>query len=86
MPNEQKINELVVRAVQRAFDAWAVEHPTLAEVIDRITLTQRAIESVRASEEFRRAVAHYQTESLEASLLNTLIEVARPLIVGILAA
>jgi ABC-type bacteriocin/lantibiotic exporter with double-glycine peptidase domain len=86
MLNEQKINELVVRAVQRAFDAWAVEHSTLADVIDRITLTQRAIESMRASEEFRRAIAHYQNENLEATLLGQLVEVAKPLIVGILAA
>ena len=86
MSNEQKVNELVVRAVQRAFDAWAAEHPSLAEVIDRITLTQRAIESVRASEAFGQAVAHYEAESLEASLLGSLVDIARPLIAGILAA
>ena len=86
MSNEQKLNELVVRAVQRAFDAWAVEHPALADMIDRITLTQRAIESMRGSEEFCQAIAHYQAESLEASLLNTLVDIARPLIAGILAA
>lgn len=84
MLNEQTLNELVVRAVQRAFDAWAAEHPTLAEMIDRITLTRRVIESVRASDEFRQAIAHSQAESLEASLLTTLIDIARPLVVGIL--
>ena len=55
MENEQ-IQQLVVRAVQQAYDAWAMEHPSLAAVIDRITLTEQATESLRNSPQFAEAM------------------------------
>lgn len=83
---EQKINELTVRAVQRAFDDWAVEHPALADVIDRITLTQRTVESLRASDAYEQAMAGYSQESLETQLLNRLVNLAGPLVRSLLTA
>jgi hypothetical protein len=85
MVSEQKINELVVRAVQRAFDDWAAEHPALADVIDRITLTQRAVESIRRSDAYDQAMAGFSRESLELQMLNRLVDVATPLVRSLLS-
>jgi hypothetical protein len=84
MLTEQKINELIVRAVQRAFDDWATEHPALADVIDRITLTQRTVESLRSSDAYEQAMATYTAESLETQLLGRLVNLAGPLVRSLL--
>ncbi len=83
MENEQ-VQQLVVRAVQQAYDAWAAEHPSLAAVIDRITLTQQAVESLRGSKSFRQAVENYHSASIELQLLDRLIELAGPIVSAIL--
>jgi len=84
MANEQ-VQQIVVRAVQKAYDEWAGEHPLLAAVIDRITLTQQAVESLRQSQEYRQAVENYQRSSAELELLGSLIELAKPVIAAMLA-
>ncbi len=84
MENEQ-VQQLVVRAVQQAYDAWAVEHPSLAAVIDRITLTEQATESLRNSPQFAQAVEGYHSASIELLLLDKLIELAGPVVSAILA-
>lgn len=84
MENEQ-VQQIVVRAVQQAFDAWAAEHPTLAGVIDRIELTTQSAESLRNSEAYRKAVASYYTSQCELTLLHELLDMARPIVMGILA-
>jgi len=83
MENEQ-IQQIVVRAVQQAYDAWAVEHPSLAAVIDRITLTEQATESLRNSPQFAEAMESYRTASVELQLLNRLTELAGPVVSAIL--
>ena len=82
MPNDI-VRELVVRAVQQAFDAWAIEHPSLSGVIDRIELTQQAAESLRNSEAYRAAVEAYHRSRGELDLLNRLLDLAAPAIAGI---
>jgi hypothetical protein len=84
MMTEQKINELAVRAVQRAFDDWAAEHPAMADVIDRITLTQRTVESLRNSDAYKQAMAGFSYESLEAQLLSRLVNLAGPVVRSLL--
>jgi len=79
------IQQLVVRAVQQAYDAWSTEHPSLAAVIDRITLTQQAAESLRTSQAFKQAVEAYHSASAEAELLDRLTELAWPIVSSILA-
>ena len=83
MENEQ-IQQLVVRAVQQAYDDWAAEHPSLAAVIDRITLTEQATESLRNSPQFAQAVDGYHSASIELQLLEMLTELAGPIVSAIL--
>ena len=78
--SNQTVSSTVEQAVGQAFDLWAEEHPSLAAVIDRITLTQQAVESLRHSDEFRQAVAAYDRGMSEADLLNKLLDLTRPVI------
>ena len=84
MENEQ-VQQLVVRAVQQAYDVWAAKHPSLAGVIDGITITQQAVESLRNSPQFGQAVASYHDASIELKLLDRLAELAGPIVSAILA-
>ena len=79
------VEPIIVRAVQQAYDNWAVEHPSLAAVIDRIELTQQTVESLRDSQAFRDAVEAYHNSCGELELLNRLIDLAGPIITAILA-
>jgi hypothetical protein len=76
----EPIQQIVVRAVQQAYDAWAVEHPTLASVIDRIELTQQAVESLRQTQAYRDAVDAYHQSQGDVNLLNRLLELAGPIL------
>ena len=82
---DELVQQVVVRAVQQAYDKWAIEHPSLAAVIDRITLTERATESLRTGDEFRAAVAAYHESRSELALLGRLSELAGPIVQSILA-
>ncbi len=82
---DELVQQTIVRAVQRAYDGWAVEHPSLAAVIDRITLTQHVVESLRDSPEYRDAVAGYQRGLTETDLLVRLTELAGPILAALLA-
>ena len=83
--SQSEIQQIVVRAVQRAYGAWAAEHPTLASVIDRIALTEQAVESLRESQAFRDAVDAYHRDRGQLELLNRLIDLAAPILTAILA-
>lgn len=84
MANEL-VEQIVVSAVQQAYDAWALEHPTLASVIDRIELTQQTLESLRQSQEYRQAIEAYHRSRGEMELLNRLIDLAGPLVRTVLS-
>ena len=77
---DEIIEQIIVRATQRAYDKWAIEHPSLAAVIDRITLTQQAVEPLRSSDEYRQAVEAYHRSRNEVDLFNRLIELAAPIL------
>lgn len=79
------MEQLVVRAVQQAYDAWAGQHPGLAAVIDRIALTQQAAQSLRDSEDYRKAVADYHQGLAESDLLGRLLDLAGPIVTALLA-
>ena len=81
----ENVQQLAVRAVQQAFDAWAAGHPSLASVIDRIELTQQTLESLQPSQPHRDAVAAYYKTGDGPELLRQLTELAKPIIAGILA-
>jgi len=83
--SDEIVRQTVARAVQRAYEEWQQEHPSLAAVIDRITLTERAVESLRDSPEYHQAVAAYHRGLSEADLLNRLIDLAGPMLAAILA-
>lgn len=79
------VEQSVVRAVQQAYEAWSAQHPSLASVIDRITLTEQAVESLRDSQEFRQAIDAYHRSGGELELLDRLVELAGPVVGSILA-
>jgi hypothetical protein len=81
----ENVQQLAVRAVQQAYDAWAAGHPSLASVIDRIELTQQTLESLQPSQPHRDAVAAYYKTGDGPELLRQLTELARPIFAGILA-
>ena len=83
--SEQTVQSTVEQAVGQAFDRWSAEHPSLAAVIDHITLTERAVESLRDSDEYRQAVAAYHRGMSETDLLNKLLDLAGPVISSLLA-
>jgi hypothetical protein len=87
MAGEQLIDvrQLVVQAVGRAYDDWAKEHPNLAGAIDRLSVTQRVAESLRASPEYRDALEAYARDRSQLAFLNRLIELAAPVLAALLA-
>lgn len=88
MANEtlSQVQQIVAQAVGQAYEAWAAQHPSLAAVIDRVLLTQRTVESLRESAEYRQAVDAFHRDQNELGLLKQLIELAAPLLAGLLAA
>ena len=78
------LEQNIARAVNQAYDAWAALHPNLAAVIDRITVTDHAAESLRATPEYRQAVADFHAGLAETDLLNRLLDLAGPILANIL--
>jgi hypothetical protein len=81
---DKRIEQLVVQAVQQAYDAWAAEHPGLAAVIDRITLTEQAAQSLRTSADYRKAVGDFHQGLAETDLLGRLLDLAGPILAALL--
>ncbi len=79
------VRQTVAHAVEQAYDKWAIEHPSLAAVIDRVTLAQSTTESIRNSKEYREAVAAYHQGLSEADLFHKLTELAGPILTALLA-
>ncbi len=82
---DETLNRLVEQAVGQSFALWAVEHPSLAAVIDRLELTTQTAESLRAAPAYRQAVEDYYRDRNEQGLLNQLAQFAGPILLGILA-
>ncbi len=77
---DNSVEQAVSQAVDRAYDRWAAEHPSLARVIDRLAVTERTSESLRDSEAYRKAVADYHRGRNELELIHRLTELAAPLV------
>ena len=75
-----EIRQEVERAVERAFDRWAAEHPTLASAVDRITLCRLTATSLRESEQYRAAVDAYRRDMRRADLAERLVGIAAGLL------
>jgi len=84
--SDELVRQTVARAVAKAYDQWAAEHPSLATVIDRITLTANVVQSLRDSDEYRQAVTAYHRGMSELDLLDRLVELAAPMLATILTA
>ena len=82
--NDGKINEIVAAAVGAKFDEWAALHPSLASVIDRIALTELAVERLRDSQAYRQAMEAYQRDRDEMNLVGRLADLAAPVIHSLL--
>ena len=82
---DETVQQIVTKAVQQAYEDWAVEHPGLAGVIDGIVLAQRTVESLRDSEQYREALEEYQQARIESNLFNRILTLAGPILQTILA-
>ena len=82
--NDKKVTELVAAAVGQRFDEWARRHPSLAAVIDRISLTERTVQSLRDSAEYRDDVAAYLQDMYELAFLAQIADLAGPILHAIL--
>lgn len=82
---DDTVQQIVTRAAGQAYEDWAVEHPSLAGVINGIVLTERTAESLRDSEQFRQAMADYQQSRNELNLFNRVLDLAGPILQTILA-
>ena len=82
---DDTVQQIVSKAVQQAYEDWAAEHPGLAGVIDGIVLTQRTVESLRDSEQYRDAMEEYQQARIESNLFNRILTLAGPILQTILA-
>ncbi len=78
------VRRTVARAVDKAFDEWAAEHPSLATVIDRAELRTQTVERLRDSEQYAAAVLAYHRARSELALLGRLVDLARPVLAGLL--
>jgi len=78
------VNDIVSRAVGQQYEQWAAEHPSLASVIDHVELSQQTAERLRETPAYWQAVNEYHTSRNELTLLNRLLELAGPVLRGIL--
>lgn len=78
------IRSLVEQAVAERYAAWAIRHPSLAAVIDQVTLRQQAVESLRATAGYRQAVEAYRQAQVEQTLLGELLTLADVVLANIL--
>jgi len=74
------IQSTVEKAVRQAYADWAVEHPNLAAVIDRIVIAERSAERLRETDEYKQAVAAYHDSRNELDLFNQLLAIASPIL------
>lgn len=81
---QDEIESAVSKAVAQAYEAWAVEHPSLAAVIDRTKLTHQTVESLRSSPQYQQAIEGYYQGLNELNLANQLLDLAVPILGRIL--
>lgn len=82
---DQLVQQTVARAVEQAYENWAAQHPSLAAVIDHITVRDRVVQSLRDSEQYRQAVAAYHRGLGEVELLKQLTDLAGPVLAALLS-
>jgi hypothetical protein len=82
---DTKVKEITENAIGQAFDAWAAQHPSLAGVLDRIELTDRVVDRLRDSPEYKAAVESYVQGRVEIDLLGSVVKLAGQLLPLILA-
>lgn len=80
MTDDPLIHQTIQDATRQAWRDWACEHPSLANVIDRLAVTTRTAEKLRQSPEYHRALADYHRSRNEMNLFNRLVALAGPLI------
>lgn len=81
--SDERIEAAVAQAVSQAYESWAVEHPSLATVINRMSISEQAATSLRQSPEFRQAVIDFGKSRSELAFLGQLLELAAPILRGL---
>ena len=76
----ESVQPTVEKAIGQAFADWAVEHPSLAAVVDKIVIAERSAERLRETDEYKQAVAAYNDSRSELDLFNQLLTIASPII------
>ncbi len=84
MTIEGTIEEALTNAVDEAFDDWASEHPSMANVIERIKITEPLATSLRKSPQYKAAAAAYHRSSLELELAGRLLDLAKTFLPALL--
>ncbi len=82
---EAEVQQLVEAVVGGKYDEWAVQHPSLASVINRIAVINQTVESMRDTEEYKAAVAEYVQGRIEVDFINKIIDLAGPIITKLLS-
>jgi hypothetical protein len=76
---------IVEKAIGQAFDAWAAQHPSLAGVIDRLELSDRTVDRLRNTPEYKAAEEEYVQARIEADFLNKVLDLAKQVLPLLLA-
>jgi hypothetical protein len=74
----------VEQAVDRAYAGWAARHPSLAAVMDHITIRQQTARRLRESPEYRQAIEAYHQARREQTLITQLTDLAGPILQSVL--
>jgi hypothetical protein len=72
--NKIQMKEEVRRAIYQQWDAFAREHPHLAEVIDQELLVEQSQQSLQDDPEFRTAMRQAETVGTGFEILGSVID------------
>jgi hypothetical protein len=78
MTSDDFPRRIVALAVERAWEQWALEHPSLAAALDDVQLINQAAESVRRTPAYRRAVETFYRDEQTLMLFERLWSLAGP--------
>lgn len=86
MPHhDHTIEALVEQAVEQAYAIWSASHPSLAAVLNRLSLQERTATSLRESDAYHQAIDAYQDARNETKLLGQLLDLAGTILPTLLA-
>lgn len=72
--NKIRLKEEVRLAIHQQWDAFAAEHPNLAQVIDQELLVEQAMQSIADDPEYRTAIQQSQAVGIGMEALVSFVE------------